>query len=443
MRKPLEQMRVFKERRNRLAEKMQGKVLICASPEEAIRNGSVHHMFRQDSNLYYLTGFEEPETIFVFRPGRTPETVLFVRKKDVTRETWDGFRFGPEAAQTMFNMEAVYPVDEFDQRIVELLKGAEGLCYRLYKNIEMDHRIEKALAALRLSLGRTGYGLLPIQDADELIGELRVIKGPADLENHRKACQITSQAHLELMKFTRAGKTERELHGFFIYQVMKQGAAREGYGTIVATGANACTLHYVFNDQTCKDGEILLVDAGGEYNYFTADITRSFPVNGKFSNAQAEVYGGVLKIQKQIIESIRPGVAFADLHEMASQMLTDLMLELGLLTGRKDDLIQANKHRKYYPHGVGHFLGMDVHDAGLYQSKAGEPRKLEEGMVLTIEPGLYIPAHDQDAAAMYRGIGVRIEDNILVTSNGFENLTKDCPKEIDELERVIGKGASL
>jgi Xaa-Pro aminopeptidase len=436
-------MKIFIERRARVAEKMQGSVLICASPQEYIRNGSVHFPFRQDSNLYYLTGFEEQESIFVFRPGKKPETVLFVRKKDPTRETWDGFRFGPEAAQEQFNMDAVYPVEEFDAKIVELLKGAENLYYRLYKNEEMDKKIESALQSLRMSLGRTGYGLLSIIDADEFLGEFRVIKGPAELENHRRACELTSEAHLETMKFVRPGRTEREIHGFFIYQIMKRGAAREGYGSIVASGGNACTLHYVFNDQVCKDGDLLLVDAAGEYNYFTSDITRTYPVNGKFTEPQLEVYEGVLKVQKAIIDHVRPGVPFMELHEMASNMLTELMLEMGLMSGRKEDIIQANKHRKYYPHGVGHYLGMDVHDAGLYLNKRGEPRKIEQGMVFTVEPGLYIPVHDQDASPEYRGIGVRIEDNILVTAGGSENLTKTCPKEVSDLQAVIGKGASL
>jgi len=341
-------------------------------------------------------------------------------------------------------MDAVYPVEEFSSRITELLKGTDSLFYRLYKNESMDKQIEQALQDLRLSQGRTGFGLLSVHDADQLLGEFRVIKGAAELENHRRACELTSGAHIETMKFTAPGKTERELHGFFIYQIMKRGAAREGYGSIVASGANACTLHYVFNDQPCKNGDLLLLDGAGEFNYFTSDITRTYPVNGQFSDAQAEVYEGVLKIQKSIIESVRPGLPFMDLHKMAAEQLTELMLELGLFTGRRDDLIEANKHRKYYPHGVGHFLGMDVHDAGLYLNrKTQEPRKIETGMVFTIEPGLYIPAGDADAEAKYRGIGVRIEDNILVTSSGYDNLTKNCPKEIVDLEKIIGKGASL
>ena len=443
MRKALENMKIFSERRARIAAKIQGSVLICAANPEFIRNGSVGYPYRQDSNLYYLTGFEEPESIFVFRPGQKPESILFVRKKDPTRETWDGFRFGPEAAQSNFNMDAVYPIEEFDSKIVGLLKGADDLYYRLYKNPEMDLRIENALQTLKSSQGRTGYGLLSIHDADEFLGEFRLIKGPAEIENHKKACELSSEAHIETMKFVRPGRNERDIQGFFIYQVMKRGAAREGYGSIVATGSNACTLHYVYNDQVCKDGDLLLIDAAGEFNYFTSDITRAYPVNGKFTDAQARVYEGVLKIQKDIIAFVKPGVPFMDLHEMAANQLTELMLELGLFSGRRDDLIQAGKHRKYYPHGLGHYLGMDVHDAGLYLNKKGEPKRIEAGMTFTVEPGLYIPADDQDAVKELRGIGVRIEDDILVTNSGSENMTRLCPKEINDLEKIIGTGSSL
>jgi Xaa-Pro aminopeptidase len=441
MRTPLENMKTFADRRDKLAKTMAGGALILASPEETIRNGSVHHSFRQDSSLYYLTGFEEPGSIFVFRPGMTPETVLFCRTKNRERETWDGFRFGPAEAKTQFRMEQTFPLEEFDNRIVGLLKGVEKLYYRQYKNHEMDEKIRSALTSLQSGQGRTGFGLLPVLDSELLVGEVRLIKEEVDLHNMRKAGELSSLAHVEVMKAVKAGKSERELHGYFIYQIMKQGAAREGYGSIFAGGANACTLHYVFNDQALKSGDLLLVDAGGEYNYFTADITRTYPVNGKFSEPQKLVYEGVLKIQKAIIEFVKPGVKFQEFHDMGADMLTDLMLDLGLLTGRKSDIIAANEHRKYYPHGIGHFLGMDVHDTGMYYSfPQKDPRPIEPGMVFTVEPGLYIPADDTSAAPELRGIGVRIEDNILVTRNGHENLTRTCPKEVADLERIIGTG---
>jgi Xaa-Pro aminopeptidase len=220
---------------------------------------------------------------------------------------------------------------------------------------------------------------------------------------------------------------------------MKRGCEREGYGGIFASGASATTLHYVFNDQVLKSGDLMLIDAGCEYQYFTSDITRAYPINGKFTDAQAEVYAGVLKVQKLVIEAVKPGVLFQELHDMGASLLTDLMLELGLLSGRKDDIMKANEHRKYYPHGIGHYLGMDVHDAGLYfNKKPKEPRALEENMVFTVEPGLYIPADDSSAAKHYRGIGIRIEDNIRVTRTGPEVLTARAPKEIKDLEALVG-----
>lgn len=429
---------MFADRRDRLAALIPGSALILSAPLESVRNGSVHHSFRQDSNMYYLTGFEEPGAIFVFRPGMKPETVMFVRKKDSDRETWDGFRYGPHETERQFQIDKAFVVDDFAKEIVALLKGCEKLYYRFYKNHEMDEMIEHAQLQLRSSMGRTGYGILPVYDADELLGEMRVIKSESDLKIHRHACEITANAHIEVMRYVRPGMSEREAHGYFIYQIMKNGASREGYGGIFATGKNACTLHYVFNDHELKDGEMFLVDAAGEYHYFTSDITRSYPVNGRFTDAQAVLYEGVLKIQKHIISMVKPGVAFRDLHDTGADMLTDLILELGLLTGRKEDIVKAEQHRKYYPHGIGHYLGMDVHDSGLYFSKKGEPRKIEPGMVFTVEPGLYIPANDANAPEKFRGIGIRIEDNILVTYHGHENLTQKCPKEIADLEKIIG-----
>ncbi len=238
------------------------------------------------------------------------------------------------------------------------------------------------------------------------------------------------------MKFTKPGVSERQIQGVMMNYFYSQNSAREGYNFIVASGNSATTLHYNFNDQICKDGELLLIDAGAEYNYYTGDITRCFPVNGKFTKAQTDVYQGVLNIQKEIIAGLKPGIFFKDLHEQGASMLTDLMLELGLLSGRKEDIMAANAHRKYYPHGIGHWLGMDVHDAGLYFIK-GEPRAIEENMCFTVEPGLYIPANDTSAPAQYRGIGVRIEDNIVITSSGCENMTSSVPKEINDIENLM------
>jgi Xaa-Pro aminopeptidase len=438
MRKPLEHMKIFADRRARLEPQLQGSALILTSPMETIRNGSVHNLFRQDSNLYYLTGFEEPESVFVYRPGMKPETIMFVRDKDPDKEIWDGFRFGLEGTKSEFRMEQVYKISDLENMLPDLLKGLEKVFYRFNKNSEFDRKIQSVLETVKSNAGRSGFGILPIFDADELIGELRVIKSDSDLQNLRRACEISAEAHIEVMKYVKPNMNEREAYGFFFHQIMKRGAAREGYGGIFAGGVNATTLHYVFNDEVMKSGDLLLVDAGAEYNYFTGDITRTYPINGRFNEEQAEVYTGVLDVQKAIIEAVKPGLPFSELQEMATHMLTDVMLELGLLTGRKEDIIKAGDQKKYYPHGVSHFLGMDVHDLGMYKTKDNKPRLIEEGMVFTIEPGLYIPANDTKAAKEYRGIGVRIEDNILVTARGAEVLTSKAPKEIADLEKIVG-----
>jgi Xaa-Pro aminopeptidase len=438
MRKPLENMKIFSERRDRIAKDNSGSAIIVSSLKESLRNGNVHNSFRQDSNLYYLTGFEEPETIFVFRPGMNPETVLFVRRKNPEMETWDGFIYGPELAAENYRMDKTYPIEDFEKIAPELLKGCERLYYRFNRNLDVDAKIQNALEKHRVNAGRSGHGNLPVYDSNELIGEYRLKKHDSDLANMRRACELTAEAHVELMKYIKPGMSERELHGYFIYQIMKRGAAREGYNGIFAGGNNATTLHYVFNDQQVKSGDLFLVDAAGEYNYFTSDITRAYPVNGRFTEEQAEVYQGVLNVQKEIIDMVKPGIEFQVMQEKATDMLTDLMLELGLLTGRKEDILKTHEQRKYYPHGAGHFLGMDVHDAGRYMSRKGERRILEEDMVFTVEPGLYIPAGDKNAAKEYQGIGIRIEDNIRVTRQGAEILTAKAPKEISELEKVIG-----
>ena len=439
MRRPIHDMSVFRQRRQALAQKMKGAALILASHPEHTRNNDVHYLHRQDSNLFYLTGFEEPESILVFRPGQTPETMLFVRPKDVQRETWDGFRYGPEGTEREFGVDKAALISEFDNQIVDLLKGVDKLYYRWNVDRDFDTRILDILAKARTAAGRSGRGHLPVYDAWELLGEMRLFKSEHEVKIMRKACEITAKAHVEAMKYTRPGVNEREIQGVLAGSFYKQGADREGYNYIVATGNNATTLHYNFNDQVCKDGDLLLIDAGAEYQMYTGDITRTFPVNGKFTPVQKKVYQKVLDIQHELINSIKPGMAFKTLQDRTVEFMTDLAIELKLLSGSRQQLIDSLAYKKYYPHGVSHWLGMDVHDVGLYFVN-GESRKLEAGMSFTVEPGFYIPADDKDAAPELRGIGVRIEDDIVVTATGCEVLTSAVPKEVDEMEAIIGKG---
>jgi Xaa-Pro aminopeptidase len=438
MRKSIYNIQMFKDRRGHLKNQMMGSALILHSHPEYIRNNDVHHPYRQDSNFFYLTGFEEPESIFIFRPGMTPETILFVRPKDQERETWNGFRYGPTGAQSEFQIDQCYLISEFEKMATELLKPVEKVYHQWGINSDFDKQVLEVLDSVRSSHGRSGRGVLPVFDARELLGEVRLRKTKEELVNIRQACEISAEAHCELMRFTKPGVNENQLHGVFIGTSMLLGAQREGYGSIVASGNNATTLHYVFNDHECKDGDLLLIDAGAEYRYYTGDITRDLPVNGHFSAAQKAIYGGILEIQKKIIEMVKPGLAFQRMQEASIEMLTDLMIDLKLLKGKRADLIQNLDFKKYYMHGVSHYLGMDVHDAGQYMLK-GEPRKIETNFLFTIEPGLYIPAHDQSAPKEFRGIGVRIEDNILVTDTGFENLTIKAPKEMADVEAMMAQ----
>ena len=301
MRKPIENPEIFKKRRKKVLAGLKNSALIVAAHPEQIRNDDVHHFYRQDSNMYYLTGFEEPESFLMLRPGKNPESVMFVRQKNVERETWDGFRFGPQGTKQEFLIDEVYAIEEFETKAVELLKGYEEVYYRLFKNPEVDQKIEKVLMSLKRASGRSGYGILTIKDADTFLGEYRLKKEGDDLANQRRASEISAEAHVAAMKFTKPGVNERQIQAVLSSQFHMKGAARVGYPYIIASGASATTLHYNFNDQVCKNGDLLLIDAGAEFNYYSGDITRTFPVNGRFSPAQKKVYEGVLKIQKELI----------------------------------------------------------------------------------------------------------------------------------------------
>lgn len=442
MRVPLESVSIFSERRKILAEKIQGSVMIIPSHPEYIRNHDVHHPYRVDSNLYYLTGFEEPESIFIFRAGINPESILFVRSKDPLRETWDGFRYGPQAAKEHYGVDVTHPLEDFDKLAPQYLQGAEKLYYRLFKNIKFDEKIRDVMEAYLRSYGRSGWGLLPILDPGQVLGEMRVVKSDYEVELMREACRITAETHVEAMKAARPGMNERQIHGLILQQFLHKGASREGYNSIVATGLNATTLHYVFNDQPFKADDLLLIDAGAEYKYYTGDITRTFPVSGKFTDAQAELYQAVLDVQLKVIQMVRPGEKFENIRMVAEQLLAQVMIDLGLLNGTLDQILQSKAQKKYYPHGIGHWLGMDVHDAGTYFNMQRESVQLVPNMCLTIEPGIYVPANDLEAPARFRGLGIRIEDNILVTEKGHENMTSMCPKHISEIESLMQKGRS-
>ena len=425
---------ICKKRREALWEKFKDGALILAS---APQDSSLYRSYRQESHFFALTGFEEPESIFVFRPGKNPESVLFVRKKDPTKETWDGWRFGPKGVVSEFAMDAGYLFEEFADKAPRLLKEVKLIYYGLGRNEGVDLLIQSALKKVQQNKGRSGQGLQTIVDPHSILSEKRLKKDDYSISMMKKATRITSEAHREVMKAVKPGITERAMHGLFISEMMSRGATREGYASIVASGANATTIHYTFNDKVMEDGDLLLIDAGAEYQYFTGDVTRTYPVNGRFNKAQRQLYQKVLKVQKDLISLARPGLPFATFQIEAVERLIDVMLSEKLLEGKLEKIIESQDYKKYYPHQVGHWLGMDVHDVGLYYMK-GQPRKLEPGMCFTIEPGLYIPPHDMRAPKALRGLGIRIEDDILITDKGCVNMTEQCPKEIEDLEALIG-----
>ena len=436
MRQPLIDPSICKQRRKLLAERSAGAAVILPSTPEFIRNNDVHYDYRQDSSLFYLCGFEEPESVLVFRAGQTPETVLFVRPKDPVRETWDGFRFGPDLARDKFQVDECYLITEIEKVLPDLVSSVDRVYYRLNRNNEFDSILAKTLESVRSKMGRTGMGIKPILDPTDLIGELRLIKSQADIEWQKKACELSADGHIAAMKATKPGVNERQIEAVIRHTFMMGGSPRMGYGPIVATGDGATTLHYVFNDQTCRENELILVDAGTEWNYFTGDITRTFPVSGRFSDSQKVFYSAVLDVQNQIISMIRPGLVFKNLQDTAIELLTEACIELGLLKMGKDEAIAKLEYKKYYPHGVSHWLGMDVHDIGAYLLN-GDSRPLIPGMIFTVEPGLYVPASDTSAPAEFRGMGVRIEDDILVTETGHLNMTARAPKSIPDIEATM------
>jgi Xaa-Pro aminopeptidase len=437
MRKSLINPEFCKARRQRLAQLIPNCALILPAWPEYYRNADSTHGYRPESNLYYLTGFEEPEACLIFRPGKTPETVMFVRPKNIERETWDGFRFGMDGAQQSFGFDATHSIHEIESLAPELLKGCERVYYTMFRNTEFDQKFSRIMMAMHGWRPKFGMGLPPIEDAHSVIGELRIRKTEEEAEAMRRAAAISAEAHIELMKATRAGLNERALQGLFIKEIMDRGASAESYGGIVASGNNATTLHYRFNDGTLQAGDLLLVDCGAEYQYYAGDITRTYPVNGRFSPTQKRIYEKLLKLQKELIAMVKPGELHANLQKFTVERVCQILVEEKILKGSPEEVQRSGLYSKYYPHGVSHLLGLDVHDAGVLVSR-GQPRAMEVGWSLTIEPGLYFPANDTSIAEEFRGIGIRIEDDILVTPDGNEVMTRGVPKEVEEMEALIG-----
>jgi Xaa-Pro aminopeptidase len=362
---------------------------------------------------------------------------MFVRPKNVERETWDGFRFGLDGAKEVYGFDQTYDIHDFEKMAPELIRGSERVYYSMFRNKEFDEIFGRVMMAVHGWRPRLGQGLLPIEDSTPLIGEMRIRKSEEEIESIRRACVISAEAHVEMMKHTKAGVNERALQGLFIKECMDRGAFGEAYGGIVATGNNATTLHYRFNDATLQAGQLLLVDCGAEYLYYGGDITRTYPVNGRFSPVQKRVYEKLYKLQKELCAMVKPGTIFADLQKFTIARICEILVEEKALKGTPEEIQKSGAYTRYYPHGVSHLLGLDTHDVGSLVSK-GEPRQMEQGWVLTIEPGLYFPQNDMTIPEELRGIGIRIEDDVLVTHDGQEVMTAGVPKDVEGMEALIG-----
>lgn len=426
----------FLARRRRLQALLGDGIAIIPTAPEVIRNRDAHYPYRPDSDFWYLTGFPEPEAVLVLVGGKRPRSILFCRPKHLEREIWDGFRYGPTAAAKTFEFDAAYPIEQLTARLPKLLANREMLWHSLGVSPDWDQRLGKALDTVRQ---HTRSGQRPpekIHDLRTVLDALRSIKDAAEIEQMKTAAQLTSDAHCRAMKVCQPGMMEYALEAELTYEFRRRGADAHAYTPIVAGGSNACVLHYVANNQTLKDGDLVLIDAGCEWKSYAADITRTFPVNGRFSAAQRDCYEIVLSAQQAAIEAIRPGVSFMAPHEAALRILVQGMLDLGLLKGTRDGLIESEAYKPFYMHRTSHWLGLDVHDVGPYKDTKGQWLTLVPGQVLTVEPGLYLRAGEgvPDALA---GIGIRIEDDVRVTETGAEVYTT-APKTVAEIEGLMG-----
>lgn len=413
-----------------------GAVAVVRSLPERLRNGDAHHRFRQHSDLVYLTGFLEPETTLVLRPGaETERVVMFVRPGDPEAEVWDGRRAGVDGAKELYGADAAYPSAELPAKLWQLLANSDELHYSLGLDDDMDRLIGAALVKLRKLEKRGKRPPRAVVDPRVGLHELRLHKRPEELAALATAARISCEAHALAMAMGRPGVYEHQIEAVVNHTFRSRGGDGPGYSTIVGAGDNATVLHYTANGSQVRAGDLVLVDAGCEYQHYTADVTRTWPAGGRFTTAQRRVYEAVLATQKSAIAMARPGVTIDEIHDHCIRRLTETMLELGLLAGAAEDRIADQSFRTYYMHGTSHWLGLDVHDVGAYTT-GGKARPLEPGMVITIEPGLYIAAGAGDAPAELRGIGVRIEDDVVITPGGHEVLTAACPKEIEELERA-------
>lgn len=433
----------FKERRQSLMQRMQHGIAIIPTAPEAVRNRDSHYPYRFDSYFYYLTGFKEPESLLVLLAGNVnkglaPKSILFCRDKDLEREIWDGFRFGPAAAVVEFGFDEAYSIHQLDELMPKLLADQGKLYYSLGADAAWDARVTGWLNQVKTQV-RTGVSAPDdIADVRKLLDEMRLLKSPAEQAVMRRSASIAASAHRRAMQKVHAGKMEYEIEAEFLHEFYRFGAQAPAYTSIIAGGANACTLHYNANNAKLNDGDLLLIDAGCELNGYASDITRTFPVNGKFSAVQKDVYELVLAAQAAAIAKVSTNSHWNAPHEAALDVLVQGFIDFGWCKGSKDAVLESGAYRQFYMHRTGHWLGLDVHDAGEYKDKAGNWRMLEVGMMLTVEPGCYVRPAD-NVPEHFWNIGIRIEDDVLVTAGGCDVITIDAPKTVADIESVMAQ----
>ena len=428
----------FSERRDLLADKvLEDSAIIVSAASVKSRISDTEYSYRQDSNFYYLSGYEEPESLILIRPNQDKERfVIFCRDRDPLREQWDGFRTGQEGVIQDYGADAAYSINSIDEIMPKLLEGTKNIYFSMSAPCGVDAKISSWVEDIRKN---TRSGAEPPQNLlslDSILHEMRLIKESDEMDLMKKAANITTEAHIRAMQSVRPGMYEYQLEAEYLYAFNKNGARSPAYNSIVGGGNNSCILHYVENNAELQDGDLVLVDAGCEYQYYASDVTRTFPVNGKFSPEQREIYSIVLEAHKQSMEQAKPGNKWNLMHEKSVEVIVEGLLSIGLLQGSRDEIIDKGEYSKFYMHRIGHWLGMDVHDVGSYKQD-GDWRPLEEGMVMTVEPGIYILDSMEGVDDKWKGIGVRIEDDIAITESGFEILTPDVPRTIEEVEQTV------
>ena len=431
-----------RRRRDLMAQMEPDSIAIVPAAVEKLRNRDVEFPFRQDSDFYYLTGFPEPDAVLVLLPGRAHgEVVVFCRERDPTMELWNGYRAGPEGVCAKYGADDAFPINDMDDILPGLIEGRERVYYAMGRNAEFDRRVMQWINVIRSKVRAGAHPPGEFLDLDHLLHDLRLFKSAGELRVMKEAGQISARAHCRAMTFCQPGMYEYQLEAEILHEFGRSGSRFPAYGSIVGAGPNGCILHYRENDAVIRDGDLVLIDAGCELEHYASDITRTFPANGKFSKEQQALYEVTLAAQAAAIAVTKAGAHWNAPHDAAVKTIAQGLKDLGLLEGELTEIIETETYKRFYMHRTGHWLGMDVHDVGDYKV-GGDWRVLEPNMVMTVEPGIYVSPHDSDVARKWRGIGIRIEDDVVVTRKGCDVLTNDVPKSVRDIEKLMKSRAA-